>query len=126
LLRNRRCSAGGTQRLPRMIGRTAATEMLLTGEPIDAEAALALGLVNAVVAPDELQDEVFELADKIASKAPLAVAAIRQAVHTGIDVPIHDALIAERIEFTRVFDTEDAREGVSAFLEKRPPAWQGR
>ena len=116
---------GGTQRLPRLIGRTAATELLLTGEPIDAERALALGLVNAVVAPDELQDKVFELADKIASKAPLAVAAIRRAVHTGIDVPIDDALDAERIEFTRVFDTEDGREGVSAFLEKRPPTWQG-
>jgi enoyl-CoA hydratase/carnithine racemase len=69
---------------------------------------------------------VLELANKIASQAPLAVAAIRQAVQTGIDVPIHDALDTERVEFTRVFDTEDAREGVSAFLEKRPPTWQGR
>ena len=117
---------GGTQRLPRVIGRTAAMELLLTGEPIDAERALALGLVNAVVAPHELQDKAFELAEKIASKAPLAVAAIRRAVHTGTDIPIDDALKAERIEFTRVFDTEDAREGVSAFLEKRPAAWQGR
>ena len=81
---------GGTQRLPRLIGRTAAMELLLTGDPIDAERALALGLVNAVVAPGELQDKVFELADRIASQAPLAVAAIKQAVHTGIDVPIHD------------------------------------
>jgi enoyl-CoA hydratase len=117
---------GGTQRLPRLIGRTAATELLLTGDPIDAERALALGLVNAVVAPGELQDKVFELAGRIASQAPLAVAAIKQAVHTGIDVPIHDGLDAERVEFTRVFDTQDAREGVSAFLEKRPPTWQGR
>ena len=101
-------------------------ELLLTGEPIDAERALALGLVNAVVAPEELQDKAFELAEKIASKAPLAVAAIRRAVHTGTDIPIDDALKAERIEFTRVFDTQDAREGVSAFLEKRPAAWQGR
>ena len=117
---------GGTQRLPRLIGRTAAMELLLTGDPIDAERALALGLVNAVVAPGELQDKVFELADRVASQAPLAVAAIKQAVHTGIDVPILDALDAERVEFTRVFDTQDAREGVSAFLEKRPPTWQGR
>ena len=117
---------GGTQRLPRLIGRTAAMELLLTGDPIDADRALALGLVNAVVAPGELQDKVFELADRVASQAPLAVAAIKQAVHTGIDVPILDALDAERVEFTRVFDTQDAREGVSAFLEKRPPTWQGR
>ena len=117
---------GGTQRLPRLIGRTAAMELLLTGDPIDAERALALGLVNAVVAPGELQDKVFELAGRIASQAPLAVAAMKQAVQTGIDVPIHDGLDAERVEFTRVFDTQDAREGVSAFLEKRPPTWQGR
>jgi enoyl-CoA hydratase len=117
---------GGTQRLPRLIGRTAAMELLLTGDPIDAEQALALGLVNAVVQPDELQDKVFELGNRIASQAPLAVAAIKRAVYTGIDVPINEALDAERGEFTRVFDTEDAREGVSAFLEKRRPTWQGR
>ena len=117
---------GATQRLPRLIGRTAAMELLLTGDPIDAERALALGLVNMVVQPGELQDKVFELANRISSQAPLAVAAIKRAVHTGSDVPIHDALDAERGEFTRVFDTEDAREGVTAFLEKRPPVWQGR
>ena len=117
---------GGTQRLPRLIGRTAAMELLLTGDAIDAERALALGLINAVAAPGELQDKVFELAGRIASQAPLAVAAIKQAVHTGIDIPIHDGLDAERVGFTRVFDTQDGREGVSAFLEKRPPTWQGR
>lgn len=117
---------GGTQRLPRLIGRTAAMELLLTGDPIDAERALALGLVNAVVQPGELQDKVLELANRIASQAPLAVAAIKRATHAGIDVPIHAALDAERGEFTRVFDTEDAREGVAAFLEKRPPTWQRR
>ena len=93
---------------------------------IDAERALALGLVNAVVAPGELQDKVFELADRIASKAPLAVAATRQAVHTGIDVPIHDGLDAERVEFTRVFDTAGRARGCKRVPEKRPPAWQGR
>jgi enoyl-CoA hydratase len=117
---------GGTQRLPRLIGRTAAMELLLTGDAIKAERALALGLVNTVVQPSELQDKVFELANRIASQAPLAAAAVKRAVHTGIDVPIHDALDAERGEFTRVFDTEDAREGVTAFLEKRSPTWLGR
>jgi enoyl-CoA hydratase/carnithine racemase len=101
-------------------------ELLLTGDPIDAERALALGLVNAVVQPGELQDKVFELGNRIASQAPLAVAAIKRAMHMGIDVPIHDALDAERGEFMHVFDTEDAREGVTAFLEKRRPTWQGR
>jgi enoyl-CoA hydratase len=113
---------GGDARLPRLIGRTAAMELLLPGDPIDAERGLALGLVNAVVAPGELQGKVFELAGRIASQAPLAVAAIKQTVHTGIDVPIHDGLDEERVEFTRVFDTQDGREGVSAFLEKRPPS----
>jgi cyclohexa-1,5-dienecarbonyl-CoA hydratase len=117
---------GGTQRLPRLIGRTAAMELLLTGDPIDADRALALGLVNTVVQPGELQDKVFELGNRIASQAPLAVAAIKRAVQAGIDVSINDALDAERVEFTRVFDSGDAREGVTAFLEKRPPAWQGR
>jgi enoyl-CoA hydratase len=117
---------GGTQRLPRLIGRTAAMELLLTGDPIDAERALALGLVNAVVRPGELQDKVFELGNRIASQAPLALAAIKRAVNVGVDVPIHDALEVERGEFARVFDTEDAREGVTAFLEKRPPTWKGR
>jgi enoyl-CoA hydratase/carnithine racemase len=68
---------------------------------------------------------VFELADRIASQAPLAVAAIKQTVNAGIDLPIHEALDAERVEFTRVFDTQDGREGLSAFLRKRPPTWQG-
>jgi len=116
---------GGTQRLPRLIGRTAAMELLLTGDPIDAQRALALGLVNAVVQPGELQDKVFELANRIASQAPLAIAAIKRAMYMGMDVPIGDALDAERSEFTRVFGTEDAREGVAAFLDKRPPTWQG-
>ena len=116
---------GGTQRLSRLIGRTAATQLLLTGEPIDAQRALALGLVNAVVEPSELHETVFELAKGIASQAPLAVAAIKRAMHAGFDVPIHDALDAERSEFTRVFDTDDAREGINAFLEKRPPTWRG-
>jgi enoyl-CoA hydratase/carnithine racemase len=109
-----------------VIGRTAAMELLLTGDPIDAERALALGLVNAVVQPGELQDTVLELGNRIASQAPLAVAAIKRAVNMGIDVPIHNALEVERGAVARVFDTEDAREGVTAFLEKRPPTWQGR
>ena len=78
---------GGTQRLPRLIGRTAAMELLLTGDPIDAERALALGLVNMVVEPGELNDTVFELANRIASQAPLAVEAIKRAVRREVTFP---------------------------------------
>jgi enoyl-CoA hydratase/carnithine racemase len=117
---------GGTQRLPRLVGTGRALEMLLTGEPIDAAQALECGLVTRVVPPADLRQEALALATLLARRPPLAVAAIKRAVHGGRDGTLEDGLRREREEFVRVLDSEDAREGLSAFLEKRPPTWRGR
>jgi enoyl-CoA hydratase len=117
---------GGTQRLPRLIGRSAAIELLLSGDPIDAARALALGLVSRVVEPDELLSAAIDVARKFAAQAPLALAATKRAVADGLDRPLSEGLDAERREFVGLFATEDAREGITAFLEKRPPSWTGR
>lgn len=118
---------GGTQRLPRLIGAGRAMALLLTGDPIDARTALEYGLVSAVVEPGELLDTARALAAKIAGKAPLAVRATKEAVRLGLATPaVADALAVERRAFGAVFASEDAREGVTAFLSKRSPEWQGR
>jgi len=118
---------GGTQRLPRLIGLSRAMPLLLTGDPIDAEAALQFGLVSAVVEPGELLDAARALATRIATKAPLAVAAAKRAALQGLDAPaMAEALAVERREFTALFTSEDAVEGVAAFLDKRAPEWHGR
>jgi enoyl-CoA hydratase len=117
---------GGTQRLPRLVGRGLALEMLLTGEPIGAARALECGLVTRVVPPADLRQDALALARLLAQRPPLAVAAIKRAVHGGLDETLEDGLRREQEEFTRVLGSEDAREGLSAFLEKRPPTWRGR
>jgi enoyl-CoA hydratase/carnithine racemase len=117
---------GGTQRLPRLIGAARATELLLTGDPIDAERALAIGLVAEVVDPDELPAAARRWAELLASRAPLALAATKRAMRAGAQLPIADALKEERSEFVALFSTEDAQEGIAAFLQKRPPKWKGR
>jgi enoyl-CoA hydratase len=117
---------GGTQRLTRLIGRGRALELLLTGDQIGAELALQLGLVNRLSDPIDLPQDAQELALRLAERAPLAVAATKRAVSTGLDRPLDDGLAAELIEFDNVFRSEDAAEGISAFLGKRPPRWSGR
>jgi enoyl-CoA hydratase/carnithine racemase len=117
---------GGTQRLPRIIGRTAATELLFTGDPIDAGRALELGLVSRVVEPEALLDTALEMVRRYAEQAPLALAATKRAIADGLDRPLAEGLEAERQQFVGLFSTADAAEGISAFLEKRAPTWSGR
>jgi len=113
-------------RLPRLIPFGRALELLFTGELIDAREALAVGLVNRVVEPEALLPTAFELAEKVAANAPLAVQAAKEAAYRGIDLPLAEALRLEAELFDRVARTEDALEGTRAFIEKRPPVFRGR
>lgn len=117
---------GGTQRLPRLIGRRRALELMLTGERISAQTALAYGLVNRVVPQKEVREEAFRWAYRLAAGAPLAMKAILGAVYRGGDASLEDGLRAERENLLSVIHTEDAAEGISAFFSKRPPNFQGR
>ena len=117
---------GGTQRLPRLIGRARAGELLLTGDPIDADSALQLGLVAEVVEDGGLTEAATRWAQLLGSRAPRALAAIKRAMIGGEHLPIADALALEQREFAELFGTEDAAEGISAFLQKRQPLWKGR
>jgi len=117
---------GGTQRLPRLTGKTAALEMMMTGKPVPASRALELGLVNRVVPDDEVLDEALRLAAVLASKPPRSLALIKQAVREGAPLPLPDALALERELFVEAMATADAREGIEAFLQKRPPRFHGR
>jgi enoyl-CoA hydratase len=117
---------GGTQRLPRNVGRKAAIELILTGRIFDAAEAAHLGLVNRIVPAARLLDETLALADLLASKPPLTLAAMLGAIHRGMDAAIDDGLAIEEAAFARIVPTHDAREGVAAFLEKRAPKFLGR
>jgi enoyl-CoA hydratase/carnithine racemase len=117
---------GGTQRLPRNIGRKAAIELILTGRTFDAGEAVRLGLINRVVPAVNLLDEVLALANLLATKPPLTLAAVLGAIHRGLDAAIDDGLAIEEAAFARIAPTHDAREGVAAFVEKRHPTFLGR
>ncbi|HYD64038.1 crotonase/enoyl-CoA hydratase family protein [Azospirillum sp.] len=117
---------GGTQRLPRLIGRKRALAMLLTGDRIDAQAALACGLVNQVVPHAHLMDAALALAGRIAEQSPLAVAACLAATTRGLNLSIDEGLAVEAGQFARMAATADIREGITAFMEKRAPAFRGR
>lgn len=115
----------GTQRLPQLIGKTKAFELLLTGDMINAQQALALGLVNAVVPQNELLATAKNMMEKIASKAPLAVQEIIFSVNAFYHFET-DGFEEETMAFARCFNTEDFKEGTQAFLEKRKPNFTGR
>jgi enoyl-CoA hydratase len=116
---------GGTQRLPRLIGRTRALELILTGRRISAQEAFDLGLVNRVVPADDLIAVARELAETIASKAPLAIALAKRAVYDGLETGPRIGNESEMTYFGLAVGTADRHEGTSAFLEKRTPDWQG-
>jgi enoyl-CoA hydratase len=116
---------GGTQRLPRNVGRKAAVELILTGRPFDAMEAARLGLVNRVLPAAELLDAALALAAELATKPPATLAAALMAIHRGMDASIDDGLAIEEAAFAQIVPTRDAREGIAAFLEKRAPSYKG-
>jgi enoyl-CoA hydratase len=117
---------GGTQRLPRLIGKGAALKMILTGEPITATEALRLGLVDEVVEPAQLLARAEQIAQTIAGMAPLAVRDAIRAVNSGYDLPLASGLELEASLFGLSCSTHDKDEGARAFLEKRAPNWSGK
>jgi enoyl-CoA hydratase len=117
---------GGTQRLPRLVGRGRALELLLTGEPVDAAEALRIGLVNRVVPREKLLEETRAMARKILAAGPLAVRSTLEAVDRGLDGRLEEGMVTEADLFAACFLTRDMKEGTSAFLEKRPPKFMGQ
>jgi len=117
---------GGSQRLPQLVGRGAALELLLTGEPIDAQEAFRIGLVNKVVAPEEVLNASLKLLQKVRANGPVAVNLTMQAVDVGLSCGLEEGLRFEATAFGLTAATEDRREGTRAFLEKRSAVFQGR
>lgn len=117
----------GTQRLPRLVGKAKAMELILTGDIIGAEEALSIGLVNRVYPQKELMEQAFMLAEKIAKNAPLAVSYSKEAIVRGLEsANMDDAIEVEADLFARCFETEDQKEGMGAFLEKKKPDFKGK
>ncbi|SDY29098.1 enoyl-CoA hydratase [Lysobacter sp. yr284] len=116
---------GGTQRLLRLAGRAATLELCLLGAPIDAARAQQLGIVNRVVAAAELEAETFKLAEQLAGSAPLALRGVLDCIAVGGECGIEEGLEYETAQFGLMFSTDDMREGTTAFLERRKPAFRG-
>jgi len=117
---------GGTQRLTRLVGRTKAKELVFTGRMIDAKTAEQLGIINMAVPPDKFRETVRQFALELASKAPVAVRVAKALINKGADIGLDSALALEREGFGVVASTDDLKEGVSAFTEKRKPAFKGK
>lgn len=118
--------AGGTQWLTRTVGEAWAKRMVLLGERVDAETALRIGLVDEVVPRGQSLERALAMAAQVEKQSPSSVAACKRLIDGARRQPPQQVLIAEREEFLDLFDTEDQREGVNAFLAKRPPAWKNR
>ena len=116
----------GTQRLPRLVGKGKAKELIFTGNMITAEEAEKIGLVNQVLTADELMNTAKEMAKTIASKGPAAVRAAKLAINEGVNYELSKGLEIENQAFARLFETEDQKEGMKAFLEKRKPEWKDK
>ena len=118
-------AAGGTQRLPRLIGEARAKELILTADLLDADAALRYGIVSRVVAPEALMPEAMALAQKIAEYAPLAVRFAKRAINRGMQTDLDSGLEYERYAAAMIIDSADRKEGMQAFLEKCKPVFKG-
>jgi len=117
---------GGTQRLPRLVGKSRALDLMITGRTVSPEEALRIGLVDRTLPPDELSAATREYADALTRSATMAVGLTKLAVARGMELPLDGGLAYEREVLFRAFASEDAAEGVNAFLEKRPPAFKGK
>jgi enoyl-CoA hydratase/carnithine racemase len=118
--------AGGTQRLPRAIPQAWANYLVLTGDQMDAETALRIGLISHIVPREQLMDRALEIAAMICERGPLAVRAAKEAILRGQDMPLEHGLAYEMMMLGRLMATEDAKEGPRAFAEKRKPEYRGR
>ncbi|HET6313332.1 MAG TPA: enoyl-CoA hydratase-related protein [Chloroflexia bacterium] len=118
--------AGGTQRLTRAVGKAIAMDMVLTGRMLSAREALQFGLVNRIVPVEAYLKEAVKLAKSIAEKSPIAVQMAKDAVLKAFDTPIQEGLLHERKNFYMLFSTEDQKEGMAAFIEKRKPEFKGK
>lgn len=118
--------AGGTQRLTKLVGRTKALEWLWTGKRISANTALNNGIINKIVASELLMEESMKLATILASQPPISLRLIKDSVNKAIDYSLHEGMQYERKNFYLLFGTEDQKEGMSAFVEKRKPNYQGK
>ena len=118
--------AGGTQRLTRTVGKAIAMEMVLNNRTLSADEALRYGLVNRVVPVEQYMEEAMTLAGEIASKAPLAVRLGKEAVNQAFESPLAEGIFKERRAFYFLFSSEDQKEGMQAFLQKRKAEWKGR
>lgn len=118
--------AGGTQRLPRVVGEARAKELIFTGRRIDADEAASIGLVTDVLPADDVYEAAVARARGFASGPRIALAAAKDAIHRAAHVGLREGLEAERSAFCRLFDTSDQAEGMAAFLEKRAPEFEGR
>lgn len=117
--------AGGTQRLRNLVGQGKAMEMILTGEPVSAQEAYEIGLVNKVVPLDKLMEKAMSMAKKIAEKSPVVTKLAKRGIQNGADLPIDTGLLIEILSQSVVFSTKDHLEGINAFLEKRKPEYTG-
>ena len=117
---------GGTQRLPRLVGSGKAAEIILTGDMVTAKEAHRIGLVDKIVPPDDVLKQAKGIAKRIASKGKLAIAAALKSMNRGLKTPLEEGLRIESEIFGKVCETEDKKEGVSAFLEKRQPKFKDK
>lgn len=118
--------AGGTQRLPRAVGKALAMEIVLNNRVLSAQEALQFGLVNRVVPPERFLEEALNLASEVASRAPLAVRAAKRMINQSYERPLAEAMDEERQAFYQLFASHDQKEGMAAFMEKRKAEWTGK